>query len=127
MIGHLILRLVIWFLLTANFTIANILIGIAIAFLLPRGYPSTETLKDWLQLFRKLLLAIPIAYLEAFEMIVRPHTQEGITVEQVRSKRSPSLVFLDIFLITFTPKTIVLKHRQDGSYIVHQVTRRSKT
>ncbi len=124
MIGHFILRLVIWFLLTANFTLANILIGVAIALLLPRGYSSTETLKDWLRLLYKLILAIPIAYLEAFEMIIRPHTQEGMTVEQVRSQRSPRLVFLDIFLITFTPKTIVLKHRQDGSYLVHRLYRR---
>lgn len=121
MIGHFILRLVMWFLLTANFTLANILIGVAIALLLPRGYPSAETLKDWLQLLRKLLIAVPMAYLEAFEMMIRPHIQEEMTLERVRSQRSPRLVFLDIFLITFTPKTIVLKHRQDGSYVVHRL------
>ncbi|MFM7277792.1 MAG: cation:proton antiporter, partial [Microcystis aeruginosa] len=38
MIGHIILRLTMWFLLTANFTPTNIMIGVAIAFLLPRNF-----------------------------------------------------------------------------------------
>lgn len=49
MIGHIILRLTMWFLLTANFTPANIMIGVAIAFLLPRNFASSETLGDWLR------------------------------------------------------------------------------
>lgn len=34
-------------------------------------------------------------------------TAKGITMERVKPRRSPGLIFLDIFLITFTPKTIV--------------------
>jgi multicomponent Na+:H+ antiporter subunit E len=124
MIGHFILRLLIWFLLTANFTVANTIIGVCIAILLPRSYTGRETLKDWLTMLWKIVLAIPQAYIEAFELLVRPHKYEEVVMERVPSKRSPRLVFLDVFLITFTPKTIVLQYREEGWYDIHRIQRR---
>ncbi|MBD0386255.1 MAG: Na+/H+ antiporter subunit E [Nostoc sp. C3-bin3] len=128
MIGHLnlILRLTIWFLLTADFSVANIIIGISIAFLLP-GRPKTpEALKDWLRVLGEIIVAIPQAYIEAFEIIFRPHKYEDVIRERVKPQRTPGLIFLDIFLITFTPKTIVLKYHEQGWYEVHLVRRRKK-
>jgi multicomponent Na+:H+ antiporter subunit E len=124
MIGHLILRLVIWFLLTADFSIANIIIGISIAFLLPRNFTSPERFKDLWQVLVKIIMAFPIAYMEAFELLFRPHKYEDVVMERVQSRRTPRLIFLDVFLITFTPKTIVLKYHEEGWYEVHQVKRR---
>lgn len=121
MIGDVVLRLLIWFLLTANFTIANIVIGILIALLLPRSSASPERLKDLLQAIGKIILAIPQAYMEAVELILNPHTEESIVMERVQLRRSPGLVFLDIFLITFTPKTTVLNYHKEGWYEVHKV------
>lgn len=128
MIGHLnlILRLTIWFLLTANLSVANIIIGVSIALLLP-GRPKTpEALNDWLRALWETLVAIPQAYKEAFEMIVRPHNYEEVTMERVKPQRTPGLIFLDIFLITFTPTSIVLKYHENGWYEVHWVRRRRK-
>jgi multicomponent Na+:H+ antiporter subunit E len=79
-----------------------------------------------LQVLWKILLAIPQAYMEAFEMLFRPHNYEEVVMERVSSRRSPRLVFLDVFLITFTPKTIVLKYHEEGWYEVHQVSRKQK-
>lgn len=121
---NLILRLAIWFLLTANFSVANIIIGVAVAFLLPGSPKSRGALKDWLRALGKILIAIPQAYVEAFEIIFRPHNEEEVTLERVPPRRTPGLIFLDIFLITFTPKTIVLRYREDGWYEVHHVRRR---
>jgi multicomponent Na+:H+ antiporter subunit E len=126
MIGHFILRLTIWFLLTANWSAANIIIGILIALLLPRSYTAPQRLRDLLSVLWKIILAIPQAYMEAFEMLLRPHKYEDIVMEPVSSKRSPRLIFLDVFLITFTPKTIVLKYHEEGWYEVHRVQRRKK-
>lgn len=123
---NLILRLVIWFLLTANLSVANIIIGICVALLLPRGRSGSGALKDWLRVLWKIVVAIPQAYLEAFELILRPHTHEEIVMERVKQRRSPGLIFVDIFLITFTPKTIVLKYHEDGWYEVHRVRRGRK-
>jgi multicomponent Na+:H+ antiporter subunit E len=125
MIGHLLVRLVLWFLLTADFSIANIVIGVCIAFLLPRSYTAPETLREWLRSLKKILAIIPVGYLEAFEMLFRPHRYEDVIKEQVPAHRSPRMIFLDIFLITFTPKTIVLKHDEEGWYEVHRVRRRA--
>jgi multicomponent Na+:H+ antiporter subunit E len=118
------LRLAIWFLLTADFSLANIIIGVGIAFLLPRGRASLGALKDWLQIIWEIIVAIPQAYIEAVEMIFRPHNTEDIICEQVKPNRTLGLIFLDIFLITFTPKTIVLKYHERGWYEVHRVIRR---
>ena len=128
MIGYLdlILRLVIWFLLTADFSVANIVIGVAIAFLLPRSYLKSAPLKDWLQTLGEIMMAIPQAFIEAIEIMIRPHNEEDIVRERVKPRRTPGLIFLDIFLITFTPKTIVTKYQEQGWYLVHIVKRRNK-
>ncbi|MBO1055913.1 MAG: cation:proton antiporter [Dolichospermum sp. JUN01] len=126
MIGHLILRLTIWLLLTANMSLTNIIIGVIIALLLPRGKSSPEKLKSWLKVIIKIFVAIPVAFMEAFEIIFRPHNQEEIIMERVKLNRSPLLIFLDIFLITFTPKTIVLKYHEEGWYEVHYIKPRKK-
>lgn len=126
MIGYLnlILRLTIWFLLTADLSPANIAIGVAIALVLPHNHKIKGAISDWLRAFWEILLAIPIAYKEAFEIIFRPHNEEDVTMEQVKPQRSAGLIFLDIFLITFTPKTIVLKYHEQGWYEVHWVRRK---
>lgn len=129
MIGYLnlILRLVIWFLLTANLSVANIIIGVSVALLLPHRHKATGALKDWLRALSEVIVAIPQAYIEAFEIILRPHNEEDVTLERVPPRRTPGLIFLDVFIITFTPKTIVLKYHEEGWYEVHRVRRRKKT
>ncbi|MGC9505703.1 Na+/H+ antiporter subunit E [Baaleninema sp.] len=128
MIGYLdlLLRLAIWFLLTADLSPANIAIGVAVALLLPRTSTTRAVLRDWLHVLWEILQAIPIAYFEAIEIILRPHTREDLTLERVKPNRTPGLIFLDIFLITFTPKTIVLKYQEDGWYKVHWVRRQRR-
>lgn len=120
---NLLLRLAIWFLLTADFSLINIILGVTIALILPQGKTQKETLKEWLNLFWKIIKAIPEAYKEAIEIIVTPHNREEITRERVKPGRTPGLIFLDIFLITFTPKTIVVKYDEHGWYQVHWVKR----
>jgi len=126
MIGHILLRLTVWFLLTANFSLVNIIIGITIALSLPRRFTSAERLQDLLQSLGRIILVIPQAYLEAIDLILRPHTQEEIVMERVPGRHSPGLIFLDIFLITFTPKTTVLQYHKDGWYEIHRVKRNPK-
>ncbi len=126
MIGYLdlLLRLTIWFLLTADLSWANVLIGVSVALILPRGYLQTTVLRDWLHVLWEILIAIPKAYIEALEIMFCPHNFEAVTMERVKPNRTPGLIFLDIFLITFTPKTIVLKYHQNGWYEVHRVVRK---
>lgn len=120
MIGYLnlILRLIIWFLLTSDLSLPNIIIGVTIALILPHNHRIKGDVRDWLRALWEIVVAIPIAYMEAFEIIFRPHNEEDVVMERVPPRRSQGLIFLDIFLITFTPKTIVLKYRDRAQYEV---------
>lgn len=124
MIGQFILRIVIWFLLTANFSITNIVIGVSVSLLMPYYRSESIRLKDVVQGLVRIMVAIPHAYIESIEMICQPHKHEEVLMEKAKYRRSAALVFLDIFLITFTPKTIVLEHHEDGWYSIHRVVRR---
>ncbi|MEL6582145.1 MAG: cation:proton antiporter [Cyanobacteria bacterium J06621_12] len=121
----LILRLTIWFLLTADFSLPNVLIGLAIALILPRGRTFPGTVQDWFKSLFQVLKAIPQAYSEALEIMFRPHKGEDFVRQRAKPRRAPALIFLDIFLITFTPKTIVVKHDEQGWYEIHRVVRES--
>jgi multicomponent Na+:H+ antiporter subunit E len=121
MVGTILLRLTLWLLLTANFTGVNVLVGLGVAVLLPGGM---RVRRNWTELGRglgQMLRAIPQAYGEAVEMMVNPHTQEKIQVQAVAPDRTPGLIFLDTFLITFTPKTIVLNYQEPEGYVVHHL------
>lgn len=120
------LRLGIWFLLTADLSLVNVLIGVAIAFLIPRSPVVSNTLQDWLRALKEVAIAIPQAFIEAIEIMIRPHRYETHSIDKVKGTRSPGLIFLDVFLITFTPKTIVVKYHGDGQYEVHRIQRRRK-
>jgi multicomponent Na+:H+ antiporter subunit E len=115
------LRLLIWFLLTGNLSWDNVAIGVAATLLLPRQASAPVQWRDWGRVLQEILLAIPRAYWEAFEMILKPHTVEEVVYKQTLPNRSAGLVFLDIFLITFTPKTIVLNCNAQGAYEVHML------
>lgn len=119
MVGTILLRLTVWFLLTANFSGLNILVGLVVAVLLPGGL---RVRRNWLELGRgvgRILRAIPQAYAEAVAMMLTPHNREEIRIQSVAPHRPPGLVFLDIFLITFTPQTIVLNYEASAGYVVH--------
>ncbi|MFN4067061.1 MAG: Na+/H+ antiporter subunit E [Thermosynechococcus sp.] len=118
------LRLTIWLLLTADFGLVNLAIGILVSLLLPQGQGGVATLRQWLSTLRKVAVAVPRAYIEAIEMMVRPHRHEAIVCEPVDPTRAPALIFLDIFTITFTPKTIVLHYDEEGWFEVHQLVER---
>ena len=115
------LRLSIWFLLTADISLANIVIGITITLLIPTGYTVPSKLKDWLRALYEVAIAVPQAYWEAIVIMFQPHKYEDVVMQQVRPRRTPGLIFLDIFIITFTPKTIVLKYHNKGWYEVHRI------
>jgi multicomponent Na+:H+ antiporter subunit E len=118
------LRLTIWFLLTSDLSLTNVVIGITVALIIPRNSGRSAPLREWLRTLWKSLMAIPQAYSEAIEIILRPHCYEDITRESVSSQRTPGLIFLDIFIITFTPKTIVTRYHKRGWYDVHWIRRR---
>jgi multicomponent Na+:H+ antiporter subunit E len=124
MIPILLLRLGIWFLLTADLSLVNILLGISIALLLPGKPKRPISIREWLQAMGRFLITIPKAYFEALEMIFFPHKEEVITLEPTQNPRASGLIFWDIFLICFTPKSIVMNYHKADGYKVYWVRRR---
>lgn len=124
MILNLILRLTIWFLLTSDLSFVNIIIGVSIALFLPQSPPEKQSIKQWINWLGKLLISIIQAYKEAIEIMIFPHAYEGLTVQRVPLNRSKFLIFLEIFLITFTPKTIVLQYNKKGWFTIHRIFRK---
>ena len=119
------LTITIWLLVTADLSWPNVVIGVVISLLLSRLRSKRAVpWKTIVSLLWDVVLAIPKAYIEAFEMILWPHQQEEVTIMPSSTSRASEVVFLEIFLITFTPKTIVLDQREGGGYDVHQVVRR---
>jgi multicomponent Na+:H+ antiporter subunit E len=112
-------RLTIWFLLTANLSLVNVLLGVAIALVLPNSFQLKGEVKEWLKAIAKIFTAIPIAYIEALQMIFKPHKKQEIIQQNIPSDRPEELVFMDIFYITFTPKTIVTNYDPQQGYTVH--------
>lgn len=128
------MRLLVWCLLTADIEATNLAIGLTVALALPQPRPN-RTLPPS-QLLRALsasLKAIPQAYGEAFQLVLRRPARERIErtpVEWTRQGRSQghppaALVFIDVFRITLTPFTIALGMEADGtSYRVHRLEER---
>ncbi|MDW8116994.1 MAG: cation:proton antiporter [Geminocystis sp.] len=94
----------------------------AVAFVLPKPRICFPV-REWLPVFTKSILILPQAYKEAIEMMIFPHRYEGLQLEKVRPGRPDFLIFLDIFFITFTPKTVVIKYHKEGWYEVHKIRR----
>lgn len=125
MVATLLLRLGIWFLLTADLSLVNIVLGVTIAVLLPGKPKRPIALREWLRSLGRFLVILPQSYLEAVEMIFFPHNEEAITLEPTQTRRA-GLIFWDIFLICFTPKSIVMNYREGEGYQVHWVRRRPR-
>lgn len=117
-------RVLLWFLLTADASAVNLLIGLALALVLPRARTVRWPLRRLLPLVVQSLVAIPRAYGEALALVCSPADQECITELPSGGIPSPLAVFLEVFAITLTPFTIVLGVQSDGQalrYRVHQL------
>ncbi len=117
-------RLLLWFLLTADASATNLLIGLALAVLLPRPRRARGPLRPFLKVLLGSLLAIPRAYGEAVALMLAPAEQERLIDQPAAGLSSPLATFLDVFTITLTPFTIVLGLEDQGGaprYRVHQL------
>jgi multicomponent Na+:H+ antiporter subunit E len=120
------LRLLIWLLLSADLEAANVAIGLAVALALPlprrhRQLPVSELGRSLLASLR----AIPLAYLEALQLLWHRPSRELEELQPVMYKAArpvAALVFLDVFRITLTPLTIALGMDAPGRrYRVHRL------
>ena len=126
MILEFIFRLSIWFLLTADISAANSIIGICIALFLPSHIVRKTPYVGWVSIFTKIFKSIPQAFFEVFDVIIRPHKHEEFSKDVVDLSAQDHIIFLEIFVINFTPKTLVFKYDPRGWYGIHKIVSRKK-
>jgi multicomponent Na+:H+ antiporter subunit E len=117
-------RLLLWFLLTADASATNLLIGLALAVLLPRPRTARGPVRPFLKVLLSSLLAVPRAYGEALALVLAPAEQERLFDQPACGLTSPLTTFLEVFAITLTPFTIVLGLQDQAGaarYRVHQL------
>jgi multicomponent Na+:H+ antiporter subunit E len=118
-------RLLLWGLLTADTSALNVLIGLALALLLPHAQGPRQPLGPLLKALWHALMAIPLAYGEALALIGGSRGEQERWLEQPASPPSQRLViFLEVLAITLTPFTLVLGlSRVEGRpvYRIHQL------
>jgi multicomponent Na+:H+ antiporter subunit E len=122
-----VLRLLLWFLLTADSSAVNLLIGVALALLLPHAQGPRQPLGPLLRALGQALAAVPQAYGEALALIAAGSggSEQERWLQQPASPPSQRLViFLEVLAITLTPFTLALGlSRVDGLpiYRIHQL------
>jgi multicomponent Na+:H+ antiporter subunit E len=112
-------RLLLWGLLTADTSTINLLIGAALALLLPHAQGPRQPLGPLLRALWRALVAIPLALIHA------GGSEEETWLHEPASGGGQRLViFLEVLAITLTPFTLVLGlTRVDGRpiYRIHQL------
>lgn len=124
--GSVLIRLCFWLLLTADIGPANICIGLAAAVLIPKIPGKRVSGKVLTAVLLQGFRAVPVAYLQAADMVIRPHRFEYTERHPIRFGFNPLVVFMEIFLVTFTPKTLVINFDKHRHITVHHIRPKEK-
>jgi multicomponent Na+:H+ antiporter subunit E len=117
------LRLGLWMLLTQDPRTLNVLIGLAVALLLPIESTRALPVQDLIRAMGHVLVAIPQAFHQAVLLLGRGRLREGFGTVPGKGRRNDLLMFLEVFTITLTPFSICLGMDPGGrSYHVHTLT-----
>ncbi len=123
----MVLRLLIWLLLSADLSWINGLIGALVALLLPMARRTRPLrLRQLLVALRLSLLAIPQAYAEALQVLWGGRALEDrLESQRFTGSDSALLLFLEVFRVTLTPLTIALGIDPGGrAFRVHRLAPR---
>ena len=108
---EIIIRMMVWLLLTGQFTVENILIGLIISMALPPITKRSLQLKPLLALILNSPIVLAKAYSEAFTLILNGYqdrpSKESVTIPS-EFRKNQLLSFLWIVLLTITPRSIVV-------------------
>ncbi|MDF7825121.1 Na+/H+ antiporter subunit E [Pontiellaceae bacterium B12227] len=123
MTGPVLLAFCIWMLLTAEFSWLNAFIGLAGSMVVGLLNPYRFSARQLIHLWARVLIRLPQALWEALLIVLLPHRHERIAEQPVDHPESPWSVFSQTFLITFTPKSLVISEERDGRMQLHTVER----
>ena len=124
MSGSILLGFGIWMLLTADFTWTNACIGLLGALIVSLLLKHLFSALQLIDLVLSALIRLPQALWETFLIVIIPHRYTRITYQTVDHPDNPWRVFCQIFLITFTPRSLVMSDEKKGQVRLHSLERR---
>lgn len=127
MSGPVLLAFVIWMMLTAEFSLLNAVIGFAGSCAASVLQPYRFSAIQLMHLAALTLLNIPRAIGETFLLVFIPHRYELTRTHELKNPGNPWAVFLETFVITFTPMTLVTSAEEDGRIHIHVVSRKGRS
>lgn len=125
-LSQILFRLLIWCLLTSNFRISNLIIGITISVILPNvRLPNLNLSFMAIELF-KTIIAFPKSIKESVDLIFLNNKEEVFVNQRssVEEDGSKFINFLDLFRITLTPLSLVTRRKDRKSWRVHIIRNR---
>ena len=118
-------RLIFWLLITSNFNVSNILIGLVVSLAIPFGTYKSLQLKAILPSVFNILKTVPNLFLETLQLMLIKRPKDVFTVEPM----SPSSIngsklaqFIQVIAITSTPMSLVVGKKDDNNWSVHTVS-----
>ena len=120
-LAQILFRLAVWSLLTANFKISNLIIGIVISVILPTVRLPNLKINLMITEFLKTIIAFPKAIQESIYLIFLRNKKEVFINQEssVPENGSQFINFLDLFRITLTPLSLVTKRKDKNNWRVH--------
>jgi multicomponent Na+:H+ antiporter subunit E len=126
MSGPVLLAFSVWMLLTSEFTWANAAIGLAGSVVASLLHPYRFSAWQFMELVGLTVLHLPQAIWETALMVCVPHRYEKTAQKDVRNPENPWSVFCQTFIITLTPRTLVISEEKNGKIRLHLVSRKGQ-
>ena len=125
-LSQILFRSLIWCLLTSNFRISNLIIGITISVILPNVRLPNLNLSFMAIELLKTIIAFPKSIKESVDLIFLKNKEEVFVNQRssVEEDGSQFVNFLDLFRITLTPLSLVTRRKDRKSWRVHTIRNR---
>ncbi len=125
-LSQILFRLLIWCLLTSNFRISNLIIGITISVILPNVRLPNLNLSFMAIELLKTIISFPKSIKESVDLIFLKNKEEVFVNQRssVEEDGSQFVNFLDLFRITLTPLSLVTRRKDRKSWRVHTIRNR---
>lgn len=121
MTGPLLLAFGIWMLFTADLHWSNVVIGLIGSTAAARFCRYRFSAWQLFMLMLSALVRLPLAIWQSILIVFLPYRRERLTLEKMVDTDSPWKVFCQTFLITLTPRSVVIRQLNDGRLEVHHL------
>lgn len=114
-----VLGLLLWVALTDTSNVSLVLAGFVVSLVLDRMFCFRPPWKRLFAFLRRLLPALGRSYREAFEIMLSLRHENFYVTEKIPDL-SPWKIFMQVFFVTLTPKTISVSVDDRGEMLVHR-------